>query len=245
MRCRSLALGRRQQLSRSSHTKCEERYLRVCIYFQLSMIIEQQLLLDFGLSISVPSRPPIRQITSSYAETFSPTPKYSGNLPGTFLSFIQKKGVGLFRSRKQSGPVASTPVRTGSLDISPTTNTSSPNLKEPRKRRISFMPTSPATLPVLQALQEPSKQYHFLTAFNRIQESGKYMSTCVGVQFHPPKLLEDLASREKATGREDKQIILKGSDKAGLRSIATGSSFDAGSLFIGAQCISLVVFKAR
>jgi hypothetical protein len=163
--------------SRSQYTKLA-KVLRVCIYFQLSMIIEQQLLLDFGLSISVPSRPPIRQITSSYAETFSPTPKYSGNLPGTFLSFIQKKGVGLFRSRKQSGPVASTPVRTGSLDISPTTNTSSPNLKEPRKRRISFMPTSPATLPVLQALQEPSKQYHFFQPYSRIGEIYVYVCGC-------------------------------------------------------------------
>lgn len=78
-----------------------------------------------------------------------------------------------------------------------------------------------------------------------MQQSRDFLSTCVGVSFNPPKLLEDLATREKDMALQGKQVILKGDEKAGLRSIAMGrrEALGASNLFVGAQRISVGVSR--
>jgi len=106
-------------------------------------------------------------------------------------------------------------------------------------------PSSAATLPSLEAMQRPSDQFHFSENLRRIQRNREFLSTCVGVSFHPPKLLEDLAAREEEKHLQGKQIILKGDEKAGLRSLTMGKPMPLsnGTLFVSAQRISVTLSR--
>ena len=157
------------------------KVLRLSIYVHLSLLLEQHLLSNSRVPIEFP-QPVTTQFPSSPIKT-QPTEKKLKPRNPIFPSNFLKRS---FSSRpKSGGAISETPIEAVPRDG--------------RHHRFSFIgekrtsKAKPTQGPV-QLQRKP-----FVTTLRKVEDSVSLLSTSTGVKFKPPKILVDLADREKTT----------------------------------------------
>ncbi|KIK63065.1 hypothetical protein GYMLUDRAFT_41376 [Collybiopsis luxurians FD-317 M1] len=212
------------------------KVLKLSIYVHLSLLLEQQLLLNHHVPLTFP-RPRVRVHTHSSSNgsshPISPSSSHehkasissnSSNksrsrtslIPNGIISFFSKRNLRRTTSFRD-GPVRS------SLDLVipfPSSGEESPvrsSMDEVgnRFRRFSFLSPPPSQL---QSPQEiPTSSTPFSATLSRIEAQKNVLSTSAGVSFDPPLLLVRLSEKEKA--HPDSKILLMGDERAALNSL--------------------------
>lgn len=207
------------------HALCKA--LRVSIYVHLSLLLEQHFLANSRVQLQFPV-PKLRPSIVSSQSQPSPTTQLEVSprsrqkhtfLPG-ILSFFSKKNTSLHRTSTASNVNS----RGGSLDLTvqrvasrESSVPSSPRLSDDssRLRRFSFISDPRPSFFKPSPSPEPEPNSPFSTVLARLTAAGSLLSTSAGVHFAPPKLIADLAAKERVTPERR----LKGDEKVGLTSI--------------------------
>ena len=223
--------------------------LRLSIYVHLCLLLEQTVLLDSGIQLKfarpklpVPSPSTPTRLTSDE----STTPKNGGAerkprlhrnsvIPSSFTNFFLRRTFSYRRSQTINQPSSRSG---GSLDLT-TIPTSASTEAAPRRsiegtvsglrlRRISFLGDrrSPVRKSQSQPLQVETGQIKqpFSLALKRIEESRGLYSTTPGVILAIPKLVVELAEKEKSGAVKRR---LKGDERVALASILGWDGKDA------------------
>ncbi|KAF7313499.1 hypothetical protein HMN09_00505800 [Mycena chlorophos] len=204
------------------------RVLRLTIYTHLSLLLEQDLLLDSGVALTFPPRPIITP-APSFTAPQTPSPPVSVSTPSTpkgakdkaflpgILSFFSKKGhPGLTRTRSNT---PSSPAATrvgGSLDLSVPSRLSEdsgPSLIRP----FSFLGPSPPQS-ISSAFTAGSTNTPFTTIHATLLASAPLLSSSAGITVPPPRLITELAEAERDTDADTRRR-LRGDERVGLTSI--------------------------
>ncbi|CCM00550.1 uncharacterized protein FIBRA_02584 [Fibroporia radiculosa] len=195
------------------------RVLRVSLYAYLSLLLEQQLLLNSHVQLHFP-RPSLS--TAATMPEHPPPPEDSrrpqrdGSMAGGIWSYFSKKTESLLHRAVNAGPS----LRRGSLDL-PLTRTLQPpapscSIDGTREwpRRFSFR--SPvSTRRVDDHSEGVSKDRPFLAALRRIEEWRDLLSTTPEVMLPLPSVLVGLVEKEN----QDPGRRLAGDEKAELMSV--------------------------
>ncbi|KAG2002409.1 1-phosphatidylinositol-3-phosphate 5-kinase [Coprinopsis cinerea AmutBmut pab1-1] len=204
---------------RQHHTL--SRALRLAVYIQTSLILEQSLLKDLNVPLTYPkararvasTSTPMRQM--SLGPEHDPTTRARGSLlPGGFLGLFSRKSISrLARSNTVARSDSTDPESQGT---SPTREHFIRSSFDPGSvfRRLSLLGDRGASARrALETVAENDPP--FASAVKRIQASRSCLSTSSGVVFDPPMLLVYLSEKEKLHPKRR----LKGDEKVGLGSI--------------------------
>jgi 1-phosphatidylinositol-3-phosphate 5-kinase len=203
--------------------------LRLCIYVQLSLVLEQHFPADSHAQLKF-ARPKLNPASPStpnrHAEIMpphsAPNPRDGDETKARPRHTLLPSSIFSFFSRKSHVPRSKTinPVvgRGGSLDL---TALSSPKERSPRAsfdgglrlRRFSLIGDKRPTRKNSRTKREPDTP--FSNALKRLEESKACLSTSPGVSFSPPKVLLDLAQKEGVKPNRR----LKGDERASLSTI--------------------------
>ncbi|CAK5277872.1 unnamed protein product, partial [Mycena citricolor] len=175
--------------------------LRLSIYMHLSLLLEQHFLSDSRVKISFPVSRPAMPLFSIPEEEAPVIPKpaaryrHSGGILFAILSLIFGSPHQLYAQ----SPSAATP---------PTEQ------RGGRLRHFSFIgDPRPAFLrPSPTSAKSPTP---FTSIMSRLADAATYLSSSAGVRIPPPRLISELAAKE----RESPGRRLRGDEKAGLGSI--------------------------
>ncbi|RDB21822.1 hypothetical protein Hypma_010794 [Hypsizygus marmoreus] len=218
--------------------QCLFTILRLSIYIQFSMVLEQHLLSDSNIPLtfprpklpspspSVPSRPSIERAETKYRKRISFLPH------GIFSFFSSKTNTASDAMRHRSSTIMPVIGRGGSLDLgispfrhsrrgegSPRSSFDSSEGAISRLRRLSTIDRRSSTQKSAQAVEDSRNPFTHTLA--QIQESSAFLSTSPGVIFPAPTPILDLAQSEKlveAKG-DNSQRRLRGDERAGLASV--------------------------
>jgi 1-phosphatidylinositol-3-phosphate 5-kinase len=172
------------------------KLLRLSIYVHLSLLLEQHLLSDSRVPIKFPQ--PVSTHFPSSPATPQPTltkPRPRNSIfPSSFVNGFLKRSFSTRQKTTISGAISETPVEAEAV---------------PRKHfdgrlhRFSFIgekkvSTGKPNQPLLQ--RKP-----FEATLRRVEDNVSLLSTSTGVRFKPPKILVDLADKEKTT--ESRQLM--------------------------------------
>ena len=196
------------------------KVLRIAIYVQLSLILEQNVLSDSNVALNL-SKTRIslpRFLTLPAIEPEPPSSDIkkksrSSLLPASLKSFISKKTESIFR--RTSGMSLG---RTGSLDlrpsgIGPLTPRSSEDNALGRLRKLSFLHDSRSPPP--QTEINAATDAPFASILKRLEQNRNILSSSPGISLAPPSLIVNLATEET----RDPSRSLLANEKAGLNSI--------------------------
>ncbi|EAU83589.2 hypothetical protein CC1G_07962 [Coprinopsis cinerea okayama7 len=186
---------------RQHHTL--SRALRLAVYIQTSLILEQSLLKDLNVPLTYPkararvasTSTPMRQM--SLGPEHDPTTRARGSLlPGGFLGLFSRKSISrLARSNTVARSDSTDPESQGT---SPTREHFIRSSFDPGSvfRRLSLLGDRGASARrALETVAENDPP--FASAVKRIQASRSCLSTSSGVVFDPPMLLVYLSEKEK------------------------------------------------
>jgi 1-phosphatidylinositol-3-phosphate 5-kinase len=220
--------------------------LRLALFTIMSLLLEQQLLLDSHNAVRYPPPPTIPVQSPPAVRDTSPSPpplspQSPSPIPSSptlempsrrkvvtsgIWSYLAKKKEGLF-ARLDSPTSDSTSPRGGSLDIRPPSSvvpTSPPLLSEGgdlRRRTLSFLGVvMPRPMiprpPPSPPIFNPSEEQVFTTTLQRLKLSIVVLSTTPGSAFDPPSLITRLAQMEA----NDPRRRTTGDDVTALRSLS-------------------------
>ncbi|TFK21691.1 hypothetical protein FA15DRAFT_672317 [Coprinopsis marcescibilis] len=224
------------------------RALRLSVYIQFALLLEQSLLKDLHVPLKYPRPRPIVASTSTptrYASIPEP-PKLQDEstsknrnplLPASLLGLFSRKS--LTRLARSKTTIADSP-RGGSLDLERSPN-SDPSPARPSFdtgyvfRRLSMLggasrgnaskPRDVSPPPSHNNNSHSNGEPLFITALKRVEESRGSLSTSPGVNFDPPLLLLQLGKKEEEIVQQPnnsgkkRKLNLKGDEKVGLGSI--------------------------
>ena len=165
------------------------KVLRLSIYVHLSLLLEQHLLSDSRVPIVFPGPVPTHFPSSSAkpqpTET-KPRPRNS-IFPSNFVNgFLKRSFSTRPKTANPSGTISEIPVEAA-----------------PRKsfdgRLHHFSFIGEKRLSIGKHTQTPLQRKPFEATLRRVEDSVGLLSTSTGVRFKPPKILVDLADREKTT----------------------------------------------
>jgi 1-phosphatidylinositol-3-phosphate 5-kinase len=200
--------------------------LRVSIYTYLSLLLEQQFLVNSGVELNFPQRKNIPLIPSptlpgafKVGKRDPPESKQSHHaFPGTgILSYLSRKTAHVLHRTTSIGPIlghgdpldlATSYVDVSSRPNTPTRSTAIEGTFGERLRRFSFP---------LKSDSAATKCYSmpFSASLEEIEKWKGLLSTSVGVSFAPPILISKLAEKEKQTAATGP----KGDEKMGLATL--------------------------
>ena len=179
------------------------KVLRLSIYVHLSLLLEQHLLSDSRVRIEFPQSVP----THSPLSPFNPQPTERKLKPRNTIfpsSFLKRS----FSNRpKTAGSIPETPVEAAPRDG--------------RHHRFSFIGEKRTSKG--KSSQTPFQRKPFEATLRRVEDSVSLLSTSTGVRFKPPKILVDLADREKTT----QSRILMADERIALSSLLGWDGKDA------------------
>ncbi|KAF8968465.1 hypothetical protein BDZ97DRAFT_1902851 [Flammula alnicola] len=242
------------------HLLCE--VLRLAVYVYLSLMLEQRLLSDSGvhLKLARPKFPvpspstPTRLFSDDISQEKEPIKETSRGkalrnsiIPSSFTNFFLKRNFSHRRSQTINPPAGH-----NGLSLNLTVFPSSPDVPAeaiPRRsveglsgavagrlRRFSFMGDRHASLwkssPHPAPVVTESAYRPFSFALKRIDDSRSLLSTSAGITLALPKLIVDLAEKEKTrTSQTDGEGVskkrLKGDERAALTSLLGWDGKDA------------------
>ena len=160
------------------------KVLRLSIYVHLSLLLEQHLLSNSRVTIEFPQPVPT-QIPSSPVKTQPTERKLKPRNPIFPSNFLKRSFSTRPKSANAGGAISETPIEAVPRDT--------------RHHRFSFIgekrtSKGKTTQTPLQLQRKP-----FVATLQRVEDSISLLSTSTGVRFKPPKILVDLAYREKTT----------------------------------------------
>ncbi|KAF4621994.1 hypothetical protein D9613_009505 [Agrocybe pediades] len=211
------------------------KVLRLGVYIQLSLILEQHMLADSGVEIKF-VRPKLS--TPSPSTPTSPSPPQEPRskprnslIPSSFANFL-KRGIS-YRSQTVN-PFG---ARGGSLDLTVVPPAAEPPLDASirksfdglgaRLNRFSFLGERRNSLRLSRPSSKETSSFAepFVVALGRVEEWRGLLSTSPGVTLAPPRLLVELAEKDKqAAGNPDRndqkpKRRLKGDERLSLTSL--------------------------
>lgn len=230
--------------------------LRLAVYVHLSLLLEQAILSNSGvrLNFARPKLPapspstPLRSTddTTHTKESISEPTKgksqRSSIVPSSFTNFFLKRGFSYRRSNTINPPAGR---NGGSLDLNALHPSTSADATTPRRsiegavsglrlRRLSFLgdrrlSLRKSTSQPIQVKTEPTPYHPFLAAAKRIEESRSCLSTSPGVSLSVPKLILELAEKEKRNDAQGGPLKrrLKGDERVALTSLLGWDGKDA------------------
>ena len=165
------------------------KVLRLSIYVHLSLLLEQYLLSDSRVPINFP-RPVLTHFPSSPTK-----PQPTETKPRIRTSIFPSSFVNVFHRRSLS----SRPMTTKSARTIPETPVEAASRRsfEGHLHRFSFI--GEKRLSMGKPTQTPHQLKPFEATLRRVEDSVSLLSTSTGIRFKPPKILIDLAEKEKAT----------------------------------------------
>ncbi|KAJ3975919.1 hypothetical protein EV361DRAFT_791395 [Lentinula raphanica] len=235
--------------------------LKMSIFVHLSLLLEQQLLINSHVQLTI-ARPRVRvRNLSSGTGSFQPVVSASYNLnsspsgvtnshrhrsiiPNSILSFFSRHSLG-----RTAPPHDALPLRS-SLDSVPfppaqETSRTRSSMDEPstaaRLRKFSFLSPSP----IQPANQQESHSSPFSAALARIESQKNVLSTSIGVVLDPPILIVRLADKEQAYA--GKKVHLMADERVALDSllgwgmVAESKGMTGICGFVNQQGISILV----
>ena len=165
------------------------KVLRLSIYVHLSLLLEQHLLSDSRVPIefprSVPTHSPSSPVKPQPTET-KPRPRNSIFPSSLVNGFLKRSFSTRSKTTNPGGAISETPVE-------PAPRKSF----DGRHHHFSFIGEKR-----LSSIGKPSqtlKRKPFEATLRRVEDSVSFLSTSTGVRLRPPKILVDLADREKTT----------------------------------------------
>ena len=189
------------------------KVLRLSIYVHLSLLLEQHLLSDSQVPIKFPQPVPTH-LPSSPVEPqptiTKPRPRNS-IFPSSFVNGFLKRSFST-RPKKTNpgGAISKTPV-----DASPRRSF------DGRLHHFSFIGEKRS--PIGKPIQAPLQRKPFETTLRRVEDSVGLLSTSTGIRFKPPKILVDLADKEKTT----RSRLLMADERIALSSLLGWDGKDA------------------
>ena len=227
------------------------KILRLSTFLCLSLILEQHILLDSHVHLHFPAEIPSQPMAFSYSAPEMPsnqTKPHAKQSPGGFWSFISKTKDNIM-NRAMTTSLAHSYSRTKSLDISPVIRSPShpPTHYSPlsrRAQRLSFhLSPGSSRMSAEQERKKHESSVLFKNIVERLLTSSSLLSSSAGIVFPPPRILSELAEKEKANpGRR-----LFGYEKVSLSSLlgwegreSYGKSMTGLSGFVRHQGISFL-----
>jgi 1-phosphatidylinositol-3-phosphate 5-kinase len=230
--------------------------LRLAVYVHLSLLLEQALLSNSGVRLNFarpklpapsPSTPlhstnDATQPKESISEPTSGKSRRSSIVPSSFTNFFLKRGFSYRRSNTINPPAGR---NGGSLDLNALHPSTSADGATPRRsiegavsglrlRRLSFLgdrriSLRKSTSQPIQVKKEQAPYHPFWSAAKRIEESRSCLSTSPGVSLSVPKLILELAEKEKRNDAQGGPLKrrLKGDERVALTSILGWDGKDA------------------
>ena len=189
------------------------KVLRLSIYVHLSLLLEQHLLSDSRVPIEFP-RPVPTHLPPSPAE---PQPTVTKPRPRNSI-FPSSLVNGLRRSFSTTRPKKTNPG--GAIPKTPVEAAPRKSF-DGRLHRFSFIGEKRS--PIGKPTQTPLQRKPFETTLRRVEDSVSLLSTSTGVRFKPPKILVDLADKEKTT----QSRLLIADDRIALSSLLGWDGKDA------------------
>ncbi|KAJ3914042.1 hypothetical protein F5877DRAFT_51221 [Lentinula edodes] len=202
--------------------------LKLTVYVHLSLILEQQLLIDSHAHL-IFAQPRVRVQAGSLQP--SPLPSHNQNtptndaasshkprslIPSGIFSFFSKRSPGRTSSPRDASSVrpSSDSVPFPSIEeVQPVRSSMDEMNSAARLRMFSFLSSSPPEA----ELQKGPTSTPFSDTLARIEAQRNVLSSSTGVVFDPPMLLVRLAEKEKA--HREKEICLTGDERVALNSL--------------------------
>jgi len=211
------------------------KVLRLGVYVQLSLILEQHLFSDSGVEIkfvrpklstpspSTPNTPPLSKEVRSRSR--------NSLIPSSFASFLKR---GLSYRSQTINPFGG---RGGSLDLTVLPSQTEPPLETAARKsfdglgsrlnRFSFLGERRNSLRLSRISTKipRSSSEPFVVALRHVDESRSLLSTSPGIALSPPRLLVELAEKDRRTSVSpgvDDQIPkrrLKGDERVAITSL--------------------------
>ena len=182
------------------------KVLRLSIYVHLSLLLEQHLLSDSRVPIEFP-QPVLAHFPSSPVKPQPTERKLRPRSPIFPSNFLKRTFSTRSKTVNPGGAHSETPVEAAPRDG--------------RHHRFSFIGEKRSTKG--KPTQIPIKRKPFEATLLRVQESVSFLSTSTGVSFKPPKILVDLADREKTT----ESRVLMADERIALSSLLGWDGKDA------------------
>ena len=193
-------------LSSSEQLQSLSKVLRLSVYMLLSLLLEQSLLADSNIELHYPPtaeiQPLLFSLTSPEVPTRHKKPHNTRTSAAAGLwSFITRRAEGLLGRSSNSAHAAHTRIpytRAESLDPG-FTNFEGMSLT-PRSRKL------PLSLHPASLRRETSRARHaeddvtFVSILSRVNNASPLLTTSVGVTFPVPRVISDLADKEKRDG---------------------------------------------
>lgn len=165
------------------------KVLRLSIYVHLSLLLEQHLLSDSRVPIEFPQPVPTH-FPSSPAEpqpTITKLRPRNSIFPSSFVNgFLRRSFSTRTKTTKLGGAISEKPVEEAPLKSF-----------DGRLHRFSFI--GEKRVPIGKHTQTPLQRKSFEATLRRVEDSVGFLSTSTGVKFKPPKILVDLANKDKTT----------------------------------------------
>lgn len=210
--------------------------LRLAVYIQLSLMLEQSLLKDLNVPLKYP-RPRPKMISSSSTphpspltspdhgtplDESSPSPSRTSFLPNGLFGIFARKQLGKL-TRSNSAISSPSVSRTGSASLDLDRGETSPREHNSRPsfdasgmlRRLSVLGERATAFRKPNPSVPETPDLPFASSLKQIERGRSCLSTSSGVVFDPPMLLTHLAEREK----QRPKLRLKGDEKVGLGSL--------------------------
>ena len=180
------------------------KILRLSIYVHLSLLLEQHLLSDSRVPIEFPQPVPTH-LPPNPVEP-QPTERKLKPRNSVFISNFLKRSFST-RSKKPRGVISET-----SVEAAP---------RDGRHHHFSFIGEKRPSKG--KPIQTPLPRKPFEATLRRVEDSASLLSTSTGVRFKPPKVLVDLAEKEKTT----QSRLLKADERIALSSLLGWDGKDA------------------
>ena len=193
------------------------KVLRLAIYVHLSLLLEQYLLSDSRVHISFP--PPVLPHSPSTPVKLDlveakPVKHRSRNtiFPSSFINVFRRRTLsGRPRTNDIGGSISETPV-----EITPRKSFDS------HLHRFSLIGEKRSS--IRRPAPQPDTRKRFEATLHRVSESLSLLSTSPGVSFKMPKILVDLADKERMT---QSRVVLRPDERIALSSLLGWDGKDA------------------